>query len=393
MYCVDMIKIKYVVLSIICLISLGSFYFTERLTQTVEENVVYIFADVATGSTILEMAQFVQLPQSSRKFVAWGSYPNLGDKLQTHNAVQIPFTTTPYNQLVFSIQAGLKKTVQQLLVANPNTQFVFHTNMFHARTLLFPILKKIPKEQIKHIYLYEDGYGNTVASLKERILQHVTPERPHSVWDIAYPYYTHFTYPTTYYLAYPEEIRQNAEFKQLANILRNADVQPVDFYEIKANLTRKQKSVLKHLLDFNDAYFRDLLQKSGKKTVILLGGRPMNSKERQAFQVLNEKILANSSYTFIFKPHPHPASESLAEELKKKHKDLAIIPRSIPMEAFLLFDVVPDYIAGYSSSVFLTFNTNFIMYIKRPNDTYLPFLLKKGIIKPFDVIPLIPDSN
>lgn len=392
-YYVDMIKIKYIIICVVCLISLGSFYFTKRPIQPVKENTVYIFADVATGATILEMVQFVRLPKSSRKFVAWGSYPNLAEKLQSYNAIQIPFKTQPYNQLVFSIQKGLKHTVQQLLEENPNTQFVFHTNMFHSRTLLFPILQMIPSDQVKHIHLYEDGYGNTVASLKERILQHVTPERPHNMWDIAYPYYTHFVYPTTYHLAYPEEIRQNAEFNQLANILKNADIQPVDFYEIKTHLTRKQKNKLKDLFDFDDAYFRDLFQKGNKKTVVLLGGRPMNAKEARAFQVVNEKILADTSYTFIFKPHPHPASESLAVELKKKHKDLVIIPRSIPMEVFLLFDVVPDYIAGYSSSVFLTFHTNFILYIKRPDDTYLPFLLKKGIIKPSDVIPLIPDSN
>lgn len=385
-----MTKLKYI-LVFVCmwLFSWSVCRYSGFMVPETDKNTVHIFADLATGPTILEMVQFVKLRKSTRKFVAWGIYPDIKQELLgEYNAAQIPFETKPYNKLANSIHRGIKQTVLKLLKENPDTKFVFHTNIYHSRSFLFPILRKIPKENVKHIYLYEDGFANTVASRKKDTLKYVTPKRPKNINNVAYPYYTHFTYPVTYYLAYPEEIWNKPEFKQLAEILQGADVRAVDFYEIKDSLTGSQKKTLKQFLNFNDKYFKKLLETGDQKTVILLGGRPMNAEERKAFKTVYEKILDNPSYRFIYKPHPHPASEAFALRLKRKYKDLIIIPRTIPMEAFLLFDIIPDYIAGYSSSVFLTFKTKFIMYIERPNDEYLPFMLERGIIKQEDIIHL-----
>lgn len=243
--------------------------------------------------------------------------------------------------------------------------------------------------KVHHLHLYEDGFGNTISSRKPDILKHsfsfFVPSKEHS----AYGYYAFKKYPTTYHIAFSEDIKSDSDFKKFNRFFKNATVIQPDFNQIYTSLSQEDKTLLSKILNIDRLYYKKLYLTSQKPSAFLLTPRPMNLFEIKAQTESILKILKDDRYFWILKPHPNKESLKIITEIKKTYPNIPVVTNTHPVEGFLLTDTLPDYIAGFSSSTFLTLNPAlFLYYIERINDEYLPFLLKTKKIKKEQLIPL-----
>ncbi len=355
------------------------------------EKRVHIFMDCATGPILLQSTRIMQLPKTEPKLVAWGTFT----KPLHFNAKKysIKFLSKNETNLTpYEIEKNVYKIIIKLVKEVPDIQLVIHTNIFHSRTFL-QNLHNIPKKNIKMIHLYEDGVGNVAASRQEALRQ-LTLDRanpPKDRWNLSWPYFLHLNYPVTYHLAFWEDIQN--DFPEMAALLKGATISEINFNKIKQMLSSNDKKNLAALYNIDKSIFKNVFintpHEKTKKSVLLLGSRPIGLSAKELSKELSvyEDAIQKGDYIYIFKPHPNAGGLKISRALQKKFKDLIVLNNQIPTEIFFLLDIGPDYIAGFSSSVFLSLpEYPFLFYIQRKEDVYLPFLLKKGIIHPDQVI-------
>lgn len=381
---------KYILLFIVCLIF--SFGMKTLYDMQKYKNDLYVFVDVDTGPALLEMVDFIKSPAAVRKIVAWAPVRGLGKRidLEVFNAREIEYNPQPNEEYYYYIMNRLTEELTRQVKNNPDIQITLYTNLDYIGDLLSNLRRVISDGNIKHIHLYENSFGQTVAKRKDEILKHVFLKGPPlKKTHPASAFYTHEVFPTTYYLGFMDIISKTPEFKGFMSLINDAEVKNVNYQKIAKSLSRSDKKKLAKLLNINPLEYQKAYRSSNKKTAFLIGSKPLNKKETDAqIFVLSELIHAND-YQWFFKPYPHPSSITITKRLKKMFPDIMVIPNEIPVEAFLFLDILPDYVGGYSSSVFFTLDKSlFLFYIKRPKDTYLPFLLEQGILDPSQTLKL-----
>ena len=350
---------------------------------------LHVYMDTATGPAFLQMIDFIKRPKT-KKIIAWYFFQEISSRinLESFNAIEINYYQTSFRKRLDMLLNQTLKEINQALTENPNTRLVFHTNVYYAGYLLNPLLEHLNKTKVKHIYLYEDGYGNTAGSKKLLYTDFNPLKIPDNIWNETYAFYMHQRYPTTYNIAFAKDIFQDPQLQNLTNFI-GPYIKNVDFNEIIKNLTLDEKQVLANLVGFPQQKWHEKFKNCSRPNVILLGPHPQNETEQKRQIKLFSDILSNTDYCWFFKPHPSPFAQNFTNELKKRFPKLEIIDASIPAEIFLLTDTMPDFIAGYSSSVFYAMpKEKILFYISRPHDTYLDLLLKKEIVSAEKIIYL-----
>lgn len=383
-------KILYFLIICLILTTTGPWLYLRYLSNQISPPPIHVFIECATGPTLVQTVALIHLPENIQKIVAFNTLRGFekASLAQKFNVIPIKFSDVPYKDILPMMTARTIDLMKQKLADNPRIRFVIHTNLFHHERLLTPLLQQIPAKNIERIHLYEDGFGNTIASRKIPLLASLALNKKPTIPDLSTPYYMHSRYPTTYHIAYKDLINTDKDFRKLKKILYNADVRDVDFYKIKETLSTRDKQNLAEIFDLDISWHQNVLKpQNNKKTLILIGPRPLDETQEKNLLKLYAKLLSDRQYNYIFKPHPSQFSDPLTQNLKEIKPDLKVIDRSIPLELLFFLDIMPDYIAGYSSSIFLTLpREKFLYYIERPFDTYLPFLIKHHIILPAQII-------
>lgn len=381
---------KYLLLFCACM--LVSWFLKNLYDTHIYKNDVYVYADFETGPGLLEMVEFIKAPKKVRKIIAWAPWQNLGKRidLTVFNAREITYNPKPNEQYYYYIMNQLMKELADEVKDNPHVQITLYTNLEYIEDMLDNLRRVISDRNIKHIHLYEKGFGQTVAQNKEQILKHTFSKGPPlQKSHPATPFYTHEMFPTTYHLGYVSEIRKNQHFKGFLNLMNNAQLQNVDYQKIAKSLSARDKKKLALLLNIEPDTYSKAYQLTKKKTAFLIGPKPGEKKQTEAQIFVLSELLSAHDYFWFFKPHPHDDVEIITKRLKKQFPHMLVIPQNIPIEAFLFLDILPDYVGGYSSSAFFTLNNElFLFYIKRPHDNYLPFLLKQGILNQSQTLKL-----
>ena len=386
---------KLLVICVLIFIMILSHYIrtTKENELKIQQNKpIHIFIDCATGPMLQQIIHMLNLPKDEKKIVGYIHFnqnPSFNAEKYNIHFLNIPNTPGKWTGYELIDQAYFK--INTILNQNTNAQFIIHTNLHHSRNFLSK-LSTIPIKNIKMVHLYEDGIGNHVASRFEQLNKYnfnLQEHKPNN-FDYDWPYFLHLKYNVTYHFAFVEDIK--SDFKKLYNLVKTATIEETNLYQLKKTLSDDIKKDLAQFyklnLTFWEILFKNPKYNQGKKKVILLGSRPMSNLNYESELNLYKELISKGDYYYFFKPHPHHSALRFAQDLKKEIKDFVVIPNEVPIELFYLIDLEPDYIAGYSSSVFLSLPKNeFLYYIKRSHDdVYLPFLLKKGIISPDKVI-------
>ena len=348
---------------------------------------LHVFVEFTTNGALLEMVELVKLPADMPKIIAWGRFGNVSERidLSKYNAREIKCNT---GDIVREVKKELRK--------HPNYKIVFYTTVDHAGVSLYPVLDEIPPKNVAHIHLFEEGHGALAVHKKAYHLAHDyefdnCPDNPIMP---AYAYYTHLKYPTTYHLGFVPYMKKRPEFQKLMTLLRHADVQNVDFYEIADNLTSADKKEIAAFVGFNPDEWRALIDKAQKPAAVLVGSWFRGDRENADLYDQLAAALSDTTYFWLYKPHPGSAGNDITDKLQKQFPDLVVIPSGIPLESFLFEGILPEKMGGVSSSVFLSLpRSRILFYIeKQDGDSYLPYLIEEGLITKDKVIRL-PQSR
>ena len=388
---------KYILLFILCFVfgfifRTGIYYLNAPRTHG---ETVHVFFEVyATNPALSQMVEFAKLPKSARKLIAWHRFPNRKNvlDLDAYNTAEI--NIIPKEGFYGSSTRRVFREVMKIYAQNPDTRFVLYTNFSHQNITLAPFLNKLPQENIKHIHLFEDGYGDLLkspyhddengdkytAELIEQLPDILQGKLP---WKTEAGVTVHKLYPVTYHFMLTDEIKKNKRFKPLINWLKDADVQNIDFDDLRMTMSEEQKRVVYRLSGFDYDTFYPLMH--NKPTIVYALGYFFGNKKNEKAQLnlLNslrmgqlDFLTNDKKYTWFYKPHPSLDAKKFTEEIKTHYPDMIEIPAQVPFEVLILAGLKPTKTIGYGSSFFYSLNADdVLLYIKRgQKDRYMEVL-------------------
>ncbi len=322
--------------------------------------VAHIYVDPATTPALFQMMDLVDQSHSDPKYVAWRRYTVFfRNKLKTRLNVT-PSSVKPYTSNKDFVQL-ITNEINSFYRQHPGYVFVIHANVEHP-WFLNPILKVIPKNQIKHIYLYEDSIGRTIW---EGISSHFWP--------------VFLKYPTTYRLSYIDHLL--TKFPRSKTFFQEVMISDIE------KLSQRERKLLYALTGLD----RESIAHLFRNKPIGIFFDDCNLKADEVAPFFEQKVVMDSRFqkiTWLYKNHPRcPQKGPFWEKLKKYAPDAHTLPPKMPYEILIMAGLNPDYVAGYSSSVFFSVQPEQVLcYIERPKDTYLSVLKNMGIISDENII-------
>ena len=358
---------------------------------------VKVYTDVSSFATFLQMVDVVKNDTKIPKLIFW----NRMTKLPKNDPL---FQNTVIIKPSFKMKRNfkrLKRQVVRFMHAYPNAKFILHLNK-DQNALVWAILTTIPRERIEHIHWYEESFGATsfqigyVRAPQKHALRILERKDPPPHFGINYALSLLPFYPSTIHMGLKDFVLENhPEIKKAFSAAQH--VEDVDYLKIAAGLTEEQKHNLLRLAGVQE---KDLLPFKQKKPVMLYAlGFFADDKEFNKAQIaIMERLLAGEivpiqpaeNYTWFFKEHPWLTKNTfLKDTLLKRWPFMHALPKQIPLEILFLTGYMPDYVFGYSSSIFFALPPERILfYVQRPHDVYIPLLKQAGILTDQKIISL-----
>ena len=153
----------------ICSFAFGiGLFFIPEVHRYLPKQEIHVFAEVyATNPALSHMIEFARLPQKTPKIIAWHRFPNRKNMLDlsAYNTIEVdvPAAEGYYSQGINIVL----EFVSEIAKEYPHTVFVIHSNFSHIPVAVKPFIQTLPKERIKEIHLYEDGYGEILKWVKD----------------------------------------------------------------------------------------------------------------------------------------------------------------------------------------------------------------------------------
>ena len=147
----------------VCLF-LGSFPAIKNNLYCLKPRKIHIFIDYATTPTLLQMIEFIKLPEKDIKIISWSRYQH---RLPLTDGIQSNVTewtlSVPYEKNTEFIKNEMKKIMNRFV----NPEFYLYLNYKHVGWDAYAILKTLPLNKIKALHLYEDGMGTFIRNYGE----------------------------------------------------------------------------------------------------------------------------------------------------------------------------------------------------------------------------------
>ncbi len=376
-----------------------SFYVGFKITDCIKEKPsVHIYMDIASTPSFLQMVDFIKVPRQDKKYIAWRRFPNRGKffDLNSFNTQEIKMPV--YESACQETYSALDEALPEIVEQNPEVQFIIHGNLRHPYYTVMPALKHIPPSRIKEIHLYEDGIGNLYEvwrayatseyNWSEACVQHIKDFQNKKIDSLQLQdmFCLYKLYPTIYHVSLIDMLKKENDFKKFFENLSERIVE-IDFRKIAKELSPSEKELLYAMVGFNEKQYKETT--NGKKTLYYtLGWLQERSDNLLLVEIFNElknnelkRLSDNPDTVLFFKAHPATAAKSMKDELLKDNKDAIIFPRDIPFEILIIADLTPDYILGFSSTLFFFVEPEKILYYLTKNgDKNLQALKKLNII-------------
>ena len=306
---------------------------------------IHIYVESATFPTELQLIDIVQRSKDTPKIISIHKtrFPNLRG-LEKYNATVLDFGFRAHYD--WYNKKKVRKLLKELRKLKDN-DFVVHANLYWPDSL-FELLKGIPHEKIKRIYLYEDGLGNHVAGtaaipifkeknavdkLKEKIAKgDFLPKR--------YAYYLHKVYPVTYRISYWDEFRKGRFNENTLEVMKDAVVENVNINNIADTLTTDQKEELFNIFGFNLNLYKKMIE--NKNVHFFVIGNDYEYRDEDLFDW--SRSHQNVDDILFIK-----GNDAI---LNNKLIPAYIFPNQLPFEMLVIGGVVPKTVSGVFSSLF-----------------------------------------
>lgn len=376
-----------------------------RTTSTVQPEVkqASIYVDPASFPSMLQMVEVVKSNPEEPKFIFWERQPKLSRFLRKQYHITTGKTTyQSYSELTATERVDyfnqLQKQIKKFISNYPNASLKIHLNLLHNDFVL-GVLQLFDREQRKiTVHWYEDCFSCFIHTPDTRF---VIPreENPQRLLDFPVPTLNKVSfslsllpvYSSVLHIAHPEKLIKN-KYSFRALFPENVKIEPIDYKQIQENLTDSQRKMLLKFARLNPTDLQPFFQ---NKPVLLgtLGHSLKSSEEfnKMQFQIIEEVINdkfgqwgeLGKDYFLLLKEHPwHTNDQSLKKSILKKYPFVHFLPKDFPLEILFLTGYIPEKTFGYSSSVFFALpSTRVLFYIPRPEDPYVPWLLKFGNLR------------
>ena len=371
-------------------------FFLSARTGNAEEAILltdfHVFLEgYATNPAFTQMIEYAQLPRQIPKIIAWHRFPKRNNiiDLDSYNTKEIPLP--PEEGYWPEVTDRVLKATKEELKKHPEYNLILHANFWKMDVVLRPFLDNIPKEQIKMIHLYEDGYGELFKffSSEKDLITYTDSELAEGLkdpkkWEQNMIFDLSRNYPITYHFFGWSYIQHNNDFTPLKNFLQNLNIQDVNFERLSYMLTDGQKRLVYKLTGFDYDYYKDLMV--GKKSFVFLMGYHFDNKTNEAYERnLLRRIQTDPSFSgindpknwvWMYKPHPSYQAKGSIPKMREMFPNMIEINPQIPFEIFILSGLKPTYTAGFSTSAFYPLNKDDILFVVRrhKNDVYVNFL-------------------
>ena len=418
------IALLFTFIFVICCVLYGrTFYYWIPIKKP---EIHIFFEGFATAPEFSQMIEFAKLPKETKKIIAWHRFPNRKNviDLDAYNTIEIDLPTEEGNikEKVYTVSSAIQKIADE----NPASVLVFHTSFDKVQNSLKPLLNMFPKNRIKHIHLYEDGYGD-IFKWTDKILNAKTFYKPNlkqetlnlldsnsnQEWKIAHVFGLRYHYNVSYHFLNVNKIKHDKRFKKMFSTIKDADLREINFDTLANTLTEEQKHLIYSLCGFDyDTFFPQI--KNKKTIVFVMGYHFGNPNYIAAEQTILHKLKNNQlegfpfadspNYTWFYKAHPSLNAKIDKEKFEHQFPDMIEIPAQVPFEVLILAGLKPTLTAGFSSSLFFSLSPNdVLLYIIRPiyltsplsalPDHYLAALSREGHLNKKQTIDLHPFLN
>ena len=330
----------------------------------------HIYIDLATLPALLQMADAVKQPQEDPKLFIWKRFKPLDARdelLQTLNAKMVDtqfLSESNYDLFIFLVNENLKNFYNKYR----DHSFIIHLNAVHIPKSgdVFDI---IPENQIKTVHLYEDAIGI-------------------SMW------YKYMLYPAMGFIHKLPTYMHLGHYN-LKNLAISEDkIITFNFQNEASKLSESQKQMVAKLVGLDMEKVKKIFQH--RPVAVFLDDPRLDVQSATSFVEFLIKTHGNdiTTYNWIYKNHPRITDSTNFELIKKFFPNTEKLDNQIPLEVLILTGYTPDYIAGYGTSVFYSFDRPQILgYIKRFKDEiYMKYLRQLGKITP-DIIYIKKDEK
>ena len=343
-------------------------YIQTKTDRLYPDKPIHVFFEVmATQPAFMEMIEMVQLPKDEKKVFVWHRFPDRKKliDLKKFNAVEVDIPKQ--EGLVYTGRGLLIDRVKKELEKSPKSPLIVYSNLTNYAYLFEAFLPKFPKEQIKHIHLYEDGLGVLYSNLNYFNTIYFTKEDVQDFYDFYYnksagkklpsaaKHMFHTIFPVTYHFFGFEKAKDMFLTKYFFSKMKEASFEDIDFKKLNKTLSEEEKTNLYRFLGFDYEKYRKMFNE--KKVFMFFGGFYIgagNHLYHAEFNYLKDLMKKYPDYQFIFKPHPSYGAFERDRVFDKVFDNVELISAQIPYEIFIIAGLEPDKIAGRSSSLFFT---------------------------------------
>ncbi len=324
---------------------LKQYFVKSKILPEYPKGTIHIYTDDATFPTELQLFDMIQRPADTPKIISWNwnRFPNLN--LDPYNATKLDFSF--FRRLTNYDKRKIDNFIEELKNLE-NNDFVIHANLLGIASVI-PLLKELPKEKIKHIYLYEDGLANHLSSIVN--IPAITPNdfndkkfeqmiQTGDKFSSKYAYLLHKYYPVTYRMTFWDEFKKRPMLGNFLELMKGADVENINLQEIADTLTHGQKKALFDIFNFDVDFYKKMI--ANKKVHFFVVGHYLtyNNEDLQEWFAQH-----NSPDDILF---IKGSNNMLANRLIPAFT----FPNQLPFEMLIIGGLMPTSVSGVSSSLF-----------------------------------------
>ena len=317
---------------------------TKMLPEYPKGTTIHIYIEEATFPTELQLFDIVQRPKDTPKIISWNwlRFPHLN--LDNYNVTELGFGFR--NSLYHYNKQKVEEFIQELKNLKDN-DFVIHANLYWIASIM-PFLRELPKEKIKHIYLYEDGLANHLVPTPLPLIEANIPDIKqltqmmeadgNSAHKSAY--FLHKHYPVTYRISFWNEVKKKTMLNSFLELMKDADVENIDIQKIANTLTDEQKSELFKIFDFDVNFYKKIIK--NKRVHFFVIGHYITYDDMD----LQEWFLQhNSSDDILF-------IKGNSDQLYNRLIPAFSFPNQLPFEMLIIGGLTPTSVSGVASTLF-----------------------------------------
>ena len=381
---------KTFILTVFAVLLVGFYYspLPSRVTK------IKVFFEVyATSPVLWESVEFVKAAHEKNvlKVFFFHRYPNRAEifDLSKINAIEASLEAGE-GLWIYHSEAFIKR-LKKIADRYPKAQFEIYSNINQTRYFLLQLIKEFPS-RIEHIHLYEDGACNIIGNeyaFWQQFQPHVEllrdfeknpnffseiKNRDVMFWKASIGKLA----PATYHLCRADEIIKDKKLKTFVEWIGRKNIKNISLKSEAARLAPHEKKLLEHFFEIDSETVRALSE--SKKTIFLTAGYFFDDKITLNQEISVFSFFKNMPARVFLKCHPSYSAKAECDQLHKAFPDYKMIKPQIPVEAFFLTGHEPDYVSGYSSSLYFLIPPEKILFLR--GSSYMKRLMDLGIVTP-----------